>query len=134
VCNLYKCNIYSYSRFLVLRLYTNMVLIIVVDLGFNHFVVIFYYYNTSSLVSIICLFIVWSETIIGINIIHLFQMKPTMCTLFLSTFISTSLHVSGNYVPIIRRTFCNYATLAFFNLYEWLTGLLVGMRLRLIAT
>jgi len=31
VCNLYKCRIYSYSRFLDLRLYTNMVLIIVVD-------------------------------------------------------------------------------------------------------
>jgi len=32
----------------------------------------------------------------------LFQMKPTRCTLLLSI-ISTSLHVSGNYVPIIRR-------------------------------
>jgi len=31
VCNLYKCSICSYSRFLDLRLYTNMVLIIVVD-------------------------------------------------------------------------------------------------------
>ena len=34
------------------------------------------------------------------------------CTLLLSIFISTSLHVSGNYVPIIRRTYCIYATLS----------------------
>ena len=32
-----------------------------------------------------------------------FQMKPVGCTLLLSIFISTSLRVSGNYVPIIRR-------------------------------
>ena len=38
-------------------------------------------------------------------------MKPTGCTLLLSIFISTSVHVSGNYVPIIRRTYCIYATL-----------------------
>ena len=38
-------------------------------------------------------------------------MKPTRCTLLLSIFISNSLHVSGNYVPIIRRTYCIYATL-----------------------
>jgi len=44
-------------------------------------------------------------------------MKPTRCTLLLSTFISTSLHVSGNYVPIIRITYCIYATLVFFTLY-----------------
>jgi len=31
-----------------------------------------------------------------------FQMKPTRCTLHLSMLISTSLHVSGNYVPIIK--------------------------------
>jgi len=31
VCNLYECSIYSYSRFLDLRLYTNMVRIVVVD-------------------------------------------------------------------------------------------------------
>ena len=37
-------------------------------------------------------------------------------------FISTSLHVSGNYAPIIRRTYCIYATLVFFTLYEWLSG------------
>ena len=42
---------------------------------------------------------------------YLFRMKPTRCTLLLSTFISTSLHVSGNYVPIIRRNYCIYATL-----------------------
>jgi hypothetical protein len=37
-----------------------------------------------------------------------FQMKPTRCTLLLSIFIATSVHVSGNYVPIIRRTYCIY--------------------------
>ena len=54
----------------------------------------------------------------------LFQMKPTRCTLLLSIFISTSLHVSGNYVPIIRRTYCIYATLVFFTLHEWVSVLL----------
>jgi len=80
----------------------------------------------------------------------LFKMKPTSCTLLLSIFISTSLHVSGNdvpiirrtycicatlvfftacgrlvcYVPIIRSTYCVYATLLFFVLYGWLSGLL----------
>ena len=43
---------------------------------------------------------------------YLFRMKPTRCTLLLSTFISTSVHVSGNYVPIIRRNFCIHATLS----------------------
>jgi len=33
---------------------------------------------------------------------NLFEMKPTRCTLLLGIFISTSVHVSGNYVPIIR--------------------------------
>jgi len=56
-------------------------------------------------------------------------MKPTMCTLLLGIFISNSLHVWGNYVPIIRRTYCIYATLVFFTLYGWLSGLLVEMRL-----
>jgi len=46
------------------------------------------------------------------SLISLFQMKPTRCTLRFSMFISTSLHVSGNYVPIIRRTYRIYATLA----------------------
>ena len=55
-------------------------------------------------------------------IYNLFQMKPTGCTPLLSIFISTSLHVSGNYVPIIRRTYCIYATLIFFTLYGWLSG------------
>jgi len=32
-------------------------------------------------------------------------------------------------MPIIRRTYCIYATLVFFTLYGWLSGLLVGMRL-----
>jgi len=40
-----------------------------------------------------------------------FQTKPIRFTLILSIFISSSLHVSGNYVPIIRRTYCIYATL-----------------------
>jgi len=47
---------------------------------------------------------------------NLFQMKPTRCTLLFSIFISTSLRVSGNCVPIIRRTYCIYATLVFFSL------------------
>jgi len=37
-------------------------------------------------------------------------------------FISTSLYVSGNYVPIIRRNYCIYATLVFFTLCGWLSG------------
>ena len=41
-------------------------------------------------------------------------MKPIRCTL-LNIFISTSLHVSGNYVPIIRRNNYIYATLIFFH-------------------
>ena len=48
---------------------------------------------------------------------------PARCTLLLSTLISISLHVSGNYVPIIRRTYCICATLVFFTLYGWLSGL-----------
>ena len=54
---------------------------------------------------------------------NLFRMKPNRFTLFLSIFISTSVHVSGNYVPIIRRIYCIYATLVFFILYWWLSGL-----------
>ena len=50
-------------------------------------------------------------------------MKPARCTLLLSTFISTSLHVSDNYVTIIRRTYCIYATRIFHS--RWLSGLLV---------
>ena len=45
---------------------------------------------------------------------NLFQMKPNRCTLILSIFISTSLHVSSNYLPIIRRTYRIYATQVFF--------------------
>ena len=58
------------------------------------------------------------------GVYDLFQMKPVRCILFLSTFISTFLHVLGNYMPIIRRTYCIYATLVFFVLYGWLSGLL----------
>ena len=53
---------------------------------------------------------------------NIFQMKPTRCTLLLGIFISTYLHVSANYVPIISRTYCIYATLVFFTLYGWLSG------------
>ena len=53
-------------------------------------------------------------------------MKPTRFTLLPSIFISTSLHVSGNYVHIIRRTYCIYATLVFFTLYGWLSDLHVS--------
>jgi len=49
-------------------------------------------------------------------------MSPTRCTL-LNIFISTSLHVSDSYVPIIRRTYCIYATLVFFTLCGWLSCL-----------
>jgi len=35
------------------------------------------------------------------SLYNLFQIKPTRCTLLLSIFISTSLHVSGNYVMLI---------------------------------
>jgi len=35
----------------------------------------------------------------------LFQMKPTRCTLIMSIFVSTSVHVSRNYMSIIRRTY-----------------------------
>ena len=56
------------------------------------------------------------------NLCKLFQTKPTRCTILLSIFISTSLHVSGNYVPIIRRTYCIYVTLVFFTVYGWLSG------------
>ena len=40
------------------------------------------------------------------SLYNLFQMKPTRCTLLLSIFISNSLHVSSDYVPIIWRTYC----------------------------
>jgi len=49
-------------------------------------------------------------------------MKPTSCTLLLSIFISTSLHVSGNYVPIIRRTYSICATLVFFFCSVWMAS------------
>ena len=54
---------------------------------------------------------------------NLFQMKRTRCTLILSIFISTSLHVSVNYVSIIRRYYCIHAKLVFISLYGWLSGL-----------
>ena len=64
----------------------------------------------------------------------IFQMKPTRCPLLRGIFISTSVHVSGNCVPIIRRTYCIYATPIFFTLYGWLSGLLVEMKHGLIPT
>jgi len=39
-------------------------------------------------------------------VLDLIQMKPARCTQILSTFISTSLRASDNYVPIIRRSYC----------------------------
>ena len=57
------------------------------------------------------------------SLCNLFQMKPARCTLLLSIFISTSVHVSSISVPIIRKTYSIYATLAFFILYGWLSGL-----------
>jgi len=39
---------------------------------------------------------------------YLFHMKPTRCTLLLSIFISTSLHVWGNYVPVLHR-YCKFS-------------------------
>jgi len=44
-------------------------------------------------------------------------MKPTRSTLRLSVFISTSLRVSGNYVPISRRTYSIRAPLVLSTLY-----------------
>ena len=55
-------------------------------------------------------------------VLNLFQMKPARCTLSLGIFISISLHVSGNYVPVIRRTYCIYATFVFFTLYGYCAG------------
>jgi len=55
---------------------------------------------------------------------YLFQMKPTRCTLLLSKFISTSLHVSGNYVSHHQENLLIYVTLVFFTLYGWLNVLL----------
>ena len=46
------------------------------------------------------------------------QLRCARCTLIVSIFISTSLHVSGNCVPIISRIYCIYATLVFFR-YIW---------------
>ena len=63
------------------------------------------------------------------SVLNLYQTKPAGSTLLHSIFISTSLHVSGNSVPIIRRTYCIYATPVFFTVYGWLSGLPVGMRL-----
>ena len=65
--------------------------------------------------------------------INFFQMKPTRCTRLLSIFISTSPHVSRNCVPTIRRAYCIYATLVFFSLYGWMSGLhllMIGTQLR----
>ena len=55
-----------------------------------------------------------------------------MCTTLFSIFILNSAHVSGNYVPVIRRTYCICATLVFFSLYDWLSGLLQQTRQPLI--
>jgi len=68
----------------------------------------------------ICVYVVYRYILCHVDrtsLYDLFQMKPNRCTLFLGIFILTSVHVSGNYVPIIRRTYCIYATLVFFTLY-----------------
>ena len=65
----------------------------------------------------------WKSNKLATSQLGLFQMKPTRCKLLLSIFISTSLHVLGNCVPIIRRTYCIYATMVFFALYGWLSAL-----------
>jgi len=62
--------------------------------------------------------------VVRASLYSLFQMEPSRCSLILGIFISTSLHVSGNYVSIIRRTYFIWATLLFFTLYGWLSGLL----------
>jgi len=53
-------------------------------------------------------------------------MKPTRCTLLHSIFISTPRCVSGNYVPIVRRTHCIYTKPVFFIVYQWPSGLLLS--------
>jgi len=63
----------------------------------------------------------WNKIASDIKLV--FYSSTTSCI-----FISTSLHVSDNYVTIISRTYCSYATLVFFTLYGWLSGLLVGMK------
>jgi len=50
--------------------------------------------------------------------IFLFQMKVTNVHIT-SEYISTSLHVSGNYVPIIGRIYCIYLTLVGATHMEW---------------
>jgi len=47
---------------------------------------------------------------------NLFQMKPTWCTLLLGIFTWTSLRGLGNCVPIIKKTYCIYATLVLCNI------------------
>jgi len=54
--------------------------------------------------------------------------KPTWCTIFLSIFYLFSLHVSGDYMPIIRRNNCIYATVG--TCYSvWMSGMQGGMKL-----
>jgi len=56
------------------------------------------------------IYLIYFYVLLTVHTCIMFQMKPTECTLLLGLFISTSVHVSGNYVPIIRRTYCIYAT------------------------
>jgi len=46
--------------------------------------------------------------------------------IILNIFIFSSLHVSGIYIPIIKRTYCTYETLVFVTLYGWLFCLLAS--------
>ena len=75
--------------------------------------------NRSCTTSQVNIFFIYTEFYVFFraSLHNLFQMKPTRCTLLLSTLISTSLHVPGNYVPIIRRTYYIYAMLVFFTLW-----------------
>jgi len=88
---------------------------------------VFFFLNPSIRSRVLCRRTDLTEQILcsvdRASLYNLFQMKPTRCTLLLSIFISTSVHVSGNYVPIIRRTYCIYATLVYCTLYGWLSGL-----------
>jgi len=55
-------------------------------------------------------------------------MKLIKCTLLHSIFISTSLHVSGIYVPSSGEFTVSMRLWYFCTVYEWLPGLQVGMR------
>jgi len=83
--------------------------------------------NTHFMFSITCWVAFFFYVLLTLHLcIIFFQMKLTSCTLLLSIFISNSLHVSDNYVPIIRRTTVS-TWHWYFSLYWWLSGLLFGI-------